>query len=505
MAELQISNIDLAVVVSYVLGMLCVGYLVYRKAPSFEEYLVAGRSMTTPVLVCTLASTYYGLDVLFGTSELGFNEGVVAFFGYSELSLGIFIFAAFALCKRLHEANFTSLPEILERNYGRTTGILGAAASFLYSIPALALFALGRITEVVFGLDAMVGAAILGAIALAYTLLGGLWAVAITDTIQFVLMCLTLAVGVPLLMVEFGGFEAVAATSPPGHLAIFGDMPFWLLMAYVATNISFLVDPGFYQRIFAAGSYRQARNAILIATLIWVAYDWLVTAGGMLARVAVAAGALPADLHSNDALLAAVVLALPVGLVGVFIAGVLATAMSTIDSYTLVAGANISFDIYRPLRKPDATDQELLSLTRAGILFAWAAGFLLAFLFDRILALWVFMATGLSSMVLVPIFAALYWKGPKKPLAGVLSCSLGLVSMIAFYLWIARVGTYNDVYATYIWPVSIGGTKFRIWQEYALYFSLPMSLVGFIVGTIFGQRPGGGADGVSPAGAERRA
>ncbi len=62
-----VSTIDLVIIVVYIIAMLGLGYYLYRKAPSLEEYLIAGRSMTTPILVCTLASTYYGLDVLFGT------------------------------------------------------------------------------------------------------------------------------------------------------------------------------------------------------------------------------------------------------------------------------------------------------------------------------------------------------------------------------------------------------------------------------------------------------
>ena len=91
---MTISPIDLTIVAVYVCVMLGIGYYVFKKSPNLEEYLLAGRSMTTPILVCTLASTYYGLDVLFGTSEVGFNDGVVAFFGYSEMSLGFYVFAA---------------------------------------------------------------------------------------------------------------------------------------------------------------------------------------------------------------------------------------------------------------------------------------------------------------------------------------------------------------------------------------------------------------------------
>ncbi len=53
---------------------LGVGYYIKLEVPNFEEFLVAGCSMTTPILVCTLASTYSGLDVLFGTSEMAFGQ-----------------------------------------------------------------------------------------------------------------------------------------------------------------------------------------------------------------------------------------------------------------------------------------------------------------------------------------------------------------------------------------------------------------------------------------------
>ena len=484
---MTISALDYAIVGIYLVGMIGLGYYLYRKSPSFEEYLLAGRSMTTPILVCTLASTYYGLDVLFGTSEVGYNDGVVAFFGYSNLSLGIYIFAALALSKRLRQAKFTSLPDILERHYGRPASVAGALASIFYSLPALSLFALGRICHVMFGMDRMLGALLLGLVALAYTLLGGLWAVAITDTVQFVLMCLTLAIGIPLLMSEVGGFDAVSVIAPDGYFDWFGGMPVWLMIAYAATGISILVDPGFYQRMFAAADYRMARNAMLISVFVWLAYDWLVTAGGMLAAAAVSNGTLPADMHSNDALLMAVTMALPVGLVGIFLAGVLATAMSTIDSYTLVAGANVSYDLWRPLARPNATDKELVRATKLGVVLAWMLGYALAFLFDKLMALWVFTATALTSTVLVPIFLGLYWKGKKTAMAGVLSCLTGLGSVIVYYVGIQQLGVADEVYGTYIWTFTLGGETFELWQEYALYFSLPASMVGFLIGNRIGE------------------
>ena len=187
--------------------------------------------------------------------------------------------------------------------------------------------------------------------------------------------------------------------------------------------------------------------------------------------------------------LAAIIHALPVGLVGIFLAGVLATAMSTMDSYSLVAGANLSYDIYRPLRNPDATDRELIRHTKIGIVIAWLAGFALAFAFNHLMALWVFMATGLTSMVLVPIMMGLFWNGKKTPLAGTLSCAAGLVATISFYVLIALLGVENETYGTYIWSFKVAGMSFDIWQEYGLFFTLPTSFVGFLVGNLLGADP----------------
>jgi SSS family solute:Na+ symporter len=494
----RISWIDLSVIAAYMVAMLGVGYFIRSRLPNFDEFMVAGRTMTTPILICTLVSTYYGLDVLFGTSELAFNNGVVAFFGYSQLSLAVYLFAALFLTKPLRSANFKSLPDVLERNYGRGAATMGALASFVYSIPALSLFGLGRLCEVVFGVDAEFGAMVIGGVALLYTLWGGLWAVAITDTVQFVLMCITLAIAIPMVMQQVGGFDAVAAVTPTSFFEPFGSIPIWLVIAYAATGISILVDPGFYQRVFAARDHRQARNALLIGLVVWGAYDWLVTAGGMLGVAAANNGMISGQIHPNDVLLTVVALALPIGLAGIFLSGTLAAAMSTIDSYSLVAGGNLAYDIYRPVVNPRASDRELVRLTKMGIVLSWGLGYLLAFSFDRLMALWVFTASVLMSTVMIPVMMGLFWKGRKTPLAGVLSCSFGLVGVIAFYLLVRGFGVENKTFGTYIWTFSIGQTPVSLWQEYSLFFTLPLSFLGYLLGNRFGRERD-----ATPATAER--
>ena len=148
------------------------------------------------------------------------------------------------------------------------------------------------------------------------------------------------------------------------------------------------------------------------------------------------------------------------------------------------------------------SDRELVRLTKYGIVLSWVLGFGMAFLFERLMSLWVFMATMLSSTVLVPVFVALYWKGTKTSMAGLMSCVVGLASVAAYYLVIQYLGVHDAVYGTYIWTFSLGETSIALWQEYALFFSLPMSFLGFLFGNLFGTpySPGRAADaaGSSP-------
>ena len=473
-----ISPIDYVIITIYLAGMVCVGIWFSKKHSDFDDFFLAGRSLTTPLLITTLISTYYGVDVLFGDSQLGFTDGVVAWFGYARPTYAFFLISAFLLAKRLRKEDFKSLPDILDRYYGKNTRYVGALTSFIYSLPALSLYGFGILGDVILGWEPAIGMLVLGGIALVYTLTGGFWAVALTDSIQFVMMCVVLAFAFPFAMNFIGGFDTMIEVLEPSYFDTLGDLSIWLIIIYASTGLSILVEPTFYQRIFAARSYRNVRNALVIGIFIWGSYDWLITILAMSAKVGVIKGILPSDVAPDAALLTVMVAALPAGALGLFMAGVLSTEMSTLDSYCLVAGGNVAYDIYKPAFKPDLTDDELIKKTRQGILLSWLLGFAMAVSFDQMLGLWVFMASVLISSVLVPILLGLYVPKFRKPLAGLLSAGLGLSSTVLLNVYIMMTGTFDIVEETYI--VQWFGIDFL--QEFIMYITVPISLFGFFIG-----------------------
>jgi len=477
----EIATIDYIIIAFYLAGMVGVGLWFAKKHTDFEDFFLAGRSLTTPLLITTLISTYYGIDVLFGDSQLGFTNGVVAWFAYARPTYAFFLIAAFLLAHRLREEDFKSLPDILDKYYGKKTRYVGAITSFIYSLPALSLYGFGMLGDVILGWEPIMGMLVLGGIALIYTLTGGFWAVALTDSIQFVLMCVVLAMAFPFAMNLIGGFDEMIEVLEPSYFDTMGDMSIWLIIIYASTGLSILVEPTFYQRIFAAKSYKNVRNALVIGIFIWGSYDWIITILAMAAKVAVIQGTLPFDVAPDAALLTVMVAALPAGALGLFMAGVLSTEMSTLDSYCLVAGGNVAYDIYKPAFKPEASDQELIKTTRHGILLSWVLGFAMAISFDQMLGLWVFMASILISSVLAPILLGMYVPNFRKPLAGFLSAGLGLVSTVILNIYIMTNGVFDLEEETYI--IDWFGIDFML--EFVMYITVPISLIGFFVGVLF--------------------
>jgi SSS family solute:Na+ symporter len=473
-----IATIDYIIIAVYLMSMVGVGLWFAKKHTDFDDFFLAGRSLTTPLLITTLISTYYGIDVLFGDSQLGFTDGVVAWFGYARPTYAFFIIAAFLLAQRLREEDFKSLPDILDKYYGKNTRYVGAVTSFTYSLPALSLYGFGMLGEVILGWEPVIGMLVLGGIALIYTLTGGFWAVALTDSIQFLFMCVVLALAVPFAMNFIGGFDKMIDMLEPSYFDTMGDLSIWLIIIYASTGLAILVEPTFYQRIFAAKSYKNVRNALIIGIFIWGSYDWIITIIAMAAKTGVIQGILPADVAPDAALLTVMVAALPAGALGLFMAGVLSTEMSTLDSYCLVAGGNVAYDIYKPAIKPDASDDELIKKTRYGILLSWVLGFAMAISFDQMLGLWVFMASILISSVMIPILLGLFVPSFRKPLAGLLSSGLGLLSTVILNIVIMTTGAFDPVEETYI--VQWFGIDFL--QEFVMYLTVPISLLGFFAG-----------------------
>jgi solute:Na+ symporter, SSS family len=499
MGEIELSInltwLDWIIIILYLAGMIYVGLFFQKRNKNFEDYFLASKGITMPLLIGTLVSTFFGLDTLFGTSEIGFYEGVTAFFAYALPYTAMYIVMGF-LAPKFRELNSNTFVDILSDHYGKFTRAISALCSFFYSINTMEMMGMGFIFALIFKIPFSVGVLIAAVIVVVYTYTGGLWAVATTDMFQFLIMAVTLGVALLICWFDVGGYTGVHA----GLAAYLGEDPWYyfspsggyltagVIIAYALTSLAVLCEPAFLQRIFAARSPREARNALLIGTPIWTAYEFACCMLGITAVAVVGLGMM-GEPHANQALIAVVAKYIPAGFLGLFLAGVLAAAMSTADSYFLVSSGNLVYDLYRPLFKPDLSDDKLVSYTKRAVLISAAVSIGLAFYFERIMGVWVFQASIIINTILIPLYVAVFFKNFKATkLSGTLASAVGFFGTIGYYILITTAGYFSEDWETMVIDVTIFGRTFELWQEYGIFLIPPFVILAFILGQIFGKK-----------------
>ena len=477
---------DKVIMIVYFAAMIGIGVLLYSRMQSFDDFLVAGRRMTAPLLVCTLVSTYYGLGVLLAGSEISYESGVVNWFFDTAPAYVVILITALVLAPKIRGRDFRSVPDIVHAYFGLPARVAAALASFIYSLPAFSIMGLGGLFVLLFDIPFTWGLVLGSTIALIYTVLGGLMAVAMTDAVQFVLMAVTLSVAAFIGVSVVGGVEQMEHLLPD-HFLPTGGRPASQLLVYAMTSLSVFIEPAFYQRIIAAESRRAIVMAMMAGILLWMSYDWVITTLGIAAHTAEIQGIISAPSSPDQAVTHFVIHLLPVGLTGLFAAGLAAAAMSTLDSYLLISSTNLIYDILNPLRGGKMSDASLLRWTRVTLVVSTAANIGICLLFRNVERLWIFITAILICTALVPVMAAFYWPRVKRR-AGQAAALMGFGLVTGYYLLTGLAGVWDEAEYAYIWSGHIFVWDVTLNQDYGILIILPVVILTFLAAQLM---PGG--------------
>lgn len=413
----------------------------WRTGDTEEEFLLSGRKVTLPAFVATLVSTWYG--GILGVGEWSYQFGIsqwlilgVPFYIFSA------IFAIFLAGKiRLNKA--LTIPEAVANQYGETAGRMSALPIFILVSPAPYILMLGLIFQFLVGGNApfLFYASLVALFSVIYITLGGFGAVIRTDILQIILMFTGFIILLFFSIQHFGGFTQLFDSLPSAHLDITGGHSFQYILVWFFIALWTFVDPSFHQRAAAAKSPQTAQKGIFWSIAFWMTFDFLTCFTGMYAFVI-----LGGDL--DQPVLAYPVLAdqiLPVGLKGLFFLSLLATIMSTLDSYLFISGQTLGRDFllrYFPSVKPNF-------LTKIGILVSALLGILLIIIYPSVIDLWYVIGSVFIPGLLIPVLG-IYLKPfqfPSKIVhASIIGCTM--VSLAWLILGMAIHQTENG-YAFY--------------------------------------------------------
>ena len=308
-----------------------------KEKASLMDMLIMGRRLTIPLFVATLGASWYG-GVL-GWSEIAFSHGIYNFITQGVFWYVIYIFFAFYLLKKIDSYKAVTLPDLIGKMFGKGAAKVVAMIYCVTMLPVAALIGLGIFLKFMFG-GSMVVMMIIGMSFVAlYTMTSGFRAVVFSDIIQFITMMIAVVLVLFFSFYHFGGISTLTQNLPDYYFSFTGGNSLLTTFAWSFLALTTLIDSAFYQRCFAAKNIKVAKNGIIIATLFWVVFDLAITFGALYARYAIP------EAESSTAYLIYAVQILPDGLRGLFIAGIVATILSTMDSFLFISASSLSFNL----------------------------------------------------------------------------------------------------------------------------------------------------------------
>ena len=411
-----------------------VGMLAAKRQEGAENdadgMMLAGRKVPVWIGVFTMSATWVGGGFINGTAEMTATSGLIwvqAPWGYAlSLVIGGLFFA-----RVMRRRQYRTMLDPLEERYGKKmTALLFLPAltgELLWT--AAILTALGATFSTVLNIDLTPAILLSATIAVAYTALGGLWAVALTDVVQLLILFIGLALIVPLALEFTDGFSATYAAYQDKFGAAASLLPsrealpdsYWTWWDY-ALLLIFGGIPWqvYFQRVLSARDENTAVWLSLVAGVVCVLAAIAPALIGMVAATvdwSVTSGGAPIDASAT---LPWVVRYLTTPWVSVIGLGAVAAAvMSSVDSSVLSASSMGVWNVYRPLVDPGLPDSKLAKLIQRSIWIVGVAATLIAFNIASVYELWFLCSDFVYCLLFPALVCALF--DPKANAKGALA------------------------------------------------------------------------------------
>ncbi len=366
------STLDWLIIVAYFVVIIAVGLVMRKRASkNMKSFFVASRRLTIPVLVGVGAASWYDSWTIVGLAECGTTMGICIIFIYVIptliLRLPLAVWIGPLVRNKIPDWVIT-MPDLMAYMYDRKTKLvmaIGMLPPFLYE--AALLTAGGQVIAYVTGMNMWVAFAILGIVIIFYTSLSGLWGLAVTDMMQFVVMSVAAGVLCFGLYGHFHGFgslfEQVGAVNPD-FMTITGGNGFIAILGWVISALAMYANSQSYQRFGSSRSGGDIKVSYTCIMIFGLFFSTVMVIAGMAALIVYPEAAAAAP---SEAFWGVVFTTLPIGLRGLFVAALLSAVMSTVSADYLIAGAVVMHDIVKSFFKPNLSDKAEVFGTRVVI------------------------------------------------------------------------------------------------------------------------------------------
>ncbi len=274
--EPALHSVYLYTLTAFFIVMMVIAFWARRKVNNVEDFIIAGRQLSVPLLSGTLIATWFGAGSLSVSADTIFHQGL-RMTALEPLGLGFcLIFAGCFFARRIWHLQVLTLADIIRLRFGVVAEKLEVVISIAYlGWIAVQLLSIGHIIELVFGFDAATSIIVVTFMLTSYTLLGGMWSVTLTDLVQVSLLVIGLIILCGSILASLGQDSAIQGASyllqhsdrdalvliPTEKLA---DFQYWLSL-FLLGSLGNIASQDLTQRILAAKSPSTAVNACLFS------------------------------------------------------------------------------------------------------------------------------------------------------------------------------------------------------------------------------------------------
>ena len=378
----HLANADIIMIVGYFALMIGIGVYFYGRMRRMKDYFTGGNRIPWWLSGVSFYMSSFSVAAFVFYPGLCYRHGWV---GVTLLWVAIpaTIFSVMLFAVRWRRARITSPVEYLETRYSPLLRQLFA----WHGVPVklvddgIKLLATGTFISVCAGIDIQTSVLAAGGIILVTTFLGGLWAVTVTDFIQFVVLTVAVLLILPLSILKAGGISAVIANAPEGffHLSSpeFGwsyILPLVLLYALAWSSINWSLIQRYY-------CVPTEGDALKVGWLVVALY---VVGPPIMFFPAIAARQFIPELDDAGQIYPLLCTQLlPAGILGLAVAAMFAATMSTLSSDYNVCASVLTNDVYRRLFRPQAEQRELVLVGRLMTLLIGVLALGAAFIMSR--------------------------------------------------------------------------------------------------------------------------
>ena len=457
-------QLDFVVMAVFALLIFGIGLTFTRVgSKSGQAFFEAGGETPWWINGLSLFISYFSAGTFVVWGSIAYKHGLVANAIQLTMAISGLIVTLF-IAARWKKTGVATAAEYIGKRFGPREKQFYTYMTLLLSLftTAAVLYPVGKMVHVATPYSLETCIIVIGLIIVVYTAAGGLWAVLVTDVVQFVILTAAVLIVIPIAFSQIGGPANLVAKAPPHFFEPFNqDYTFGFMLAFIVYQTFYIGGNWSYvQRYTSVSNQKNSKKVAGIFTILYFISPFIWMIPPMIYRVI---NPNLQGLETEDAYMMLIQKVMPAGLIGLVLAGMVSATSSKANTTINMAATVFAQDIYKNLLRPKASEGEVIWMARFFTLLFGAL--------TIVVAIWIPSAGGIVEVVLSTasiaggaLFAPIIWTLFSKRQTG-LSVVTATVSSLL-------INMFFKVIAPVIWNLKLDRT-----METCLGMGIPIAIL----------------------------